>query len=211
MSNQVSYGGQPDGGAAQAPASAVPEQTQPQVEKQPEYITREEAQRLVQEAADQAFRKAQSSNDRFKARVIDPFEKILQEYTSTTGQKPPDQAVKALEMLKTDVPQQQPSRATDPAGEIERKTDELYKKAGFYVEEADPEAKGIDQSSPERFLQTLEAALVAKASRINKLPAVQEPNPAAIPALGGTGVQVNPISKINDPAELLRIGLGGRK
>jgi hypothetical protein len=80
------------------------------------------------------------------------------------------------------------------------------------VEEADPEAKGIDQSSPERFLQTLEAALIAKASRIGKQqPAVQEPNPAAIPALGSTGVQVNPISKINDPAELLRIGLGGRK
>lgn len=211
MSNQVSYGNPNDAQPTQAAPSTVSE---PQEAKQPEYITREEAQRLVAEAAEQALRKAQSLNDKAQSKVNARLDEILKSYSSLTGQQP-DQAMKdkALELARSQV--QEPAQASaDPAGEIERKTDELYKKHGLYVEENDPEAKGIDHSSPERFLLTLETALVTKASRTKTAPAAiqeQPANLAALPALGATGVQVNPIQNINNPAELLRIGLSGKK
>jgi hypothetical protein len=177
--------------------------------KTPEYITREEAQRLAEAAAEAAFRKAQGLNDKNAARINARMDEMLKSYTAITGKAPSqdEQARARAEAERQVTSQPIPTPALNEE-QVNAKAAELYRTAGVSVDEDDPEAKTVDMSSPEKFLITLQAALDAKRAR------VQAPtrNPVtAAPILGTGGGASNPIRNINDPTELLKIGFGSKR
>jgi hypothetical protein len=71
---------------------------------------------------------------------------------------------------------------------------------GVDIDEADPEAKLIDWSSPKSAYTTTREAIAAKQRRVAN---------ASLPVTGGQA-SINPIANINDPSELLKMGLKRR-
>ena len=106
----------------------------------------------------------------------------------------------------------EPIAPVDPVNDfINARTQQLYQEYGLVVERDDPEAKGIDQSDPWKFLNTLEVQLQTKKERVGDVPD-KAANPAAtMPALGTGGGIANPISNITDPDELLKMAVNKRR
>jgi hypothetical protein len=76
--------------------------------------------------------------------------------------------------------------------------------AGIIINDGDPEAEKLDQSSGYAFLRSIETAIETKRQRIAST-SMQAPGRTPTGA-GATGAhQANPIQDITDPAELFRI------
>jgi len=182
--------------------------------KTPEYITREEVERLLKDAVEPFSRSIQSLRDKQTAQnanVKAKMDEMLKTYTAITGKAPgQDEQARAQAEAERQVLSQPAAKnaAVLTEEQVNAKTAELYRTAGVSVDEDDPEAKIVDMSSPEKFLATLQAALDAKRAR------VQAPtrNPVtAAPILGTGGGASNPIRNITDPTELLKIGFGSKR
>lgn len=106
----------------------------------------------------------------------------------------------------------EPVPTDDPVNDfINARTQQLYQEYGHVIERDDPEAKGIDQTDPWKFLNTLEVQLQAKKERVGDAPEKEANPPATMPALGTGGGIANPISNITDPDELLKMAVKKRR
>jgi hypothetical protein len=218
--------------------------------KQPEYITREEATRLAQQAAEEAYRKAQGLFDKGRDGILKKVQSDLQALTKSLElqkqagfQITPDQESalrnqviqRALSEPEAPAPPQpssnQPAQAGTqgaedngaPHNEYEAAAFALFDSTGILIEQTDPEAAQLDNSSGPAWLTSVAKAIEAKRTRLASPPqppqqqaavqtTAQQP-PARTPTNAGSyGAPVNPIANINDPQELLRMALGtGRK
>ncbi len=218
----VSFDGQP------APESQ--EQAQPQGAAQ-SYITMTDAEKIIEQVVEKALRRVQSLTDRTESRLKSEIE---------SRQKAIDQALNELRSAGMTIPEsaergakervvqeallqasgkQETAVPNAPSPEIvnyvNARADQMFREAGVTVEENDPEASGIDFTSPESFLTTLKAAVQMKSERMKGTGQVQPPaqeqaqvNPAArMPSLTGGGMRANPMDQITDPTELIRMGL----
>lgn len=198
---------------------APPAQDQPAGSKevtqdaQPQYVTREEAQRLAQEAAEQAFRRAQGLNDKQAAKINGRIDELLTSYKAVTGQEPtPEIRERARQEAEKQAQQPGDPGPDDLIAQVNRRIDQLYENAGLKVYPGDPEEELLDKSNPDAFVQSIERALTVKKARLAGSPTSPEPAPVAqAPIIGNAGGASNNIRNITDPTELLRMGLSGRK
>lgn len=216
QTNPVTFQANQDGAPTQAPAQepGTPsvEVTQGTTPDQPKWITQEEAQKIAEAAAEAAFRRAQGLNDKTASRINSQMAEMLKSYKALTGQEP-DANIQARARTQAEqMVRSQPegNNGGQAVEDVNRKAAELYRTSGITLEEDDPEARTVDQSSPEKFLSSLQAAIDAKRTRTSNNKPQTNPIGSA-PILGNRGGPSNPIANINDPAELLRIGLGGKR
>lgn len=193
---------------------------------QPQYVTMEQAAQLAKEAADDAFRRAQSlyskSQAGFEKKVqadLKNLEKALDlqkkagisitpEQENTMRQQVINQA-----FMDDGQPTQQVTSPNQPAqaGEEEGPPDpvtaaawKIMEDAGIDdIEESDPEFSLIDENTPDafKFLRSIEAATEAKRKRLAEQSPVQQPTRTPTNA-GAGGSPINPITNINDPDAL---------
>lgn len=177
----------------------------PNPEQAPQYITRDEAQRLAEAAADAAFRKAQGLTDKTASRLEKQVQDRLAEIEKFVGPLTEEQKAKMANSLT----QQEAAPATNPQAatpvavmdqaEIDRRTSEIYQKHGLELEDTDPEARLVDGvKSPEAWLAALETATAQKAARL------KTPAQARVAAFGG-GAAANPVMTTNDPDQLWKL------
>lgn len=187
----------------------------------PKYVTLDEADRMVQEAVKRAV---QSQVDKAESRIQKQIAEkmaVLKESTAlleASGYAIPAEAQErarqqVIQEALTQQQQEAPQESIDPAVQAEidytnRRVAELYAETGVTLEEEDPEAKGLDYSSPKAFLISVQNALREKKQRV-------EGNPTGSPAarltnLSAGGGQSNPILNNNDPASLISAGLRRR-
>jgi hypothetical protein len=221
-------------GAGQPPVtpSPVAEAVQGNV-KVPEYITREEAQRMAQEASEAAFRKAQGLIDKGNAgtlkqvqgklKALEDMFKLQEKVGMTVTPEQKDKMKNDVLMQAfTETPESTPIPAGNQPAQVgtqdEAEQDpvtaeawQMMKDAGITIEDNDPETKTLDQSSPYKFLKSIDAAIAAKKARITSNP--QQTQAVHTPTnLGASGLpNSNPIQNITDPRELLRMGLNRSK
>lgn len=197
------------------------------------YLTRKEAEALMREianqAADGAYRKAQSlvdkTDNRLKQQVEERFSKLktARAQMEAAGQPVSDEAFdRLLEQERLNILSSVGNQDNPPGANIEqreaeainREAQKIMQEIGVEVEEDDPEAEYVNlQSTPEVFLETLRIAAKAKAKRLTDSGQTVEPAApeARIPSLGSSGKQSNPIADITDPATLIQMGLKGQK
>lgn len=180
-------------------------------QEQPQYLTREEAQRLLAEQKDDLLRQTQSLTDKASSRLDkklrDELKKINEvidlqkaagisitpEQETAMRQKVYDNALKQFgEEPDDSQPTAQPE-VKDGGQQVEDAATafmdgmvaEIYKRAGVSVMENDPEAQMVDKSDPMTFLTTLQKAVEKKKQRIQTAPE------ARIPTLGKQGQPTN--------------------
>lgn len=156
----------------------------------------------------------QSQTDKLEARLKAA---LTAEHSQQQPPAAPPAAPVQPPQVNADQVSEQPKPAQAPAGtglqsaaqlvnEIKRDYESEY---GFFIDTADPEAASIDKSSAKAFLATYRAALKAKANRTQTTPGEPtQPPQVRMPMAGGGGSGVSPVESINDPSELIRIGLG---
>lgn len=209
----------PPAQAGQEPSSAP----------QPKFITLEEAQKLANQAAldaeERAFRRAQGLVSKADNRITEKVKQDLAALQSMiTLQKsagievtPMQEAQLRNQIIANaysqgELPPTNTEQATKPkpveqevaADPITAEAWRLMQAAGIIINDGDPEAEKLDQSSGYAFLRSIEAAIESKRQRIASTP-MQAPGRTPTGA-GATGAhQANPIQDITDPAELFRI------
>lgn len=147
-----------------------PDQTQdaPQLEG----LSREEVLKMVKEAEETAFRRAQGlitkTNTRIRERVGE-IEQVLGKAGVTLDAS---QKAALVEQVTNQVSTEEPSEPASlepppPADPITQIASQMMKEAGVVVYEDDPEAKLIDMSNPYKFITSLPKAIEAKKAREN--------------------------------------------
>ena len=205
MGNEQANLGGPSGGQ-QAPGQQAPAQAQQPGAagaETPAYITRQEAETLAQQAAEAVWRKAQGYADKSSSRL----EQRVKELQGLLGPLTNEQRAQLEKTLTQPDGSQQAAGATPdaagPAGggqqataeQVNAEAERIYREAGVALEENDPEAKLVDQSSPDRFLATLREATATKAKRVNG-------SPARMPFLGAGGKAGGTLQGIQDSDRL---------
>ena len=241
FSNGKQEAGQPSDAADQEqvqPASQSGEEQEPgqQEGTEPTYITTQELDDRLGKGLDERFssfedtvaRQIQSLSDKSESRITKQVNEQLgqldKQYADLEAAGIPV-TDEMLKNAKAKVVQDSLAAQVSEGGDgkeavtpddpvnafINARTQQLYQEYGLVVELDDPEAKGIDQSDPWKFLNTLEVQLQAKKERVGDVPD-KEVNPAAtMPALGTSGGIANPISNITDPDELLKMAVKKRR
>lgn len=218
----VAFQGPGQDPAAPSPAPTPAPEGQPPDAAQPLTLTQEEFERRLKEAEDRALARAQSLFDKGQTKVrarLDQLEQSLKgvQIAPEEREKLRQQVINAA-LTEEDAPPQpsapaagqtaQPGQAAPaPEGQdldpISTEALRMMTAAGVVIEDDDPEAKTIDQSSAYAFLRSVEAAIEAKRRRTA---------PRTPTSLGGAGSHnPNPISDINDPGELFKIAFGAGK
>lgn len=183
---------------ASEPGSQEPAPQEQESQEQPQYLTREEVQSLLDAQKDELLRQTQSLTDKASSRLDkklrDELKKVdeviaLQKAAGLQITPVQESALraqvydKALKELGTEegsdsAPaaqqgfQDDPSQAAQKAAAavINGMAEEIYKKAGIMVMPDDPEASMVDQSSPVAFLTTLQQAVEKKKQRVQTAP-----------------------------------------
>lgn len=183
-----------------------------------EYIRMEDAQKLIKEAVDIAVRQAQSLTDKSAHRLNTQISEVKNTLSSlqSSGLPVPADTLAAMREITNSLDvggeavQDEQKQEPDDIGPTEeeeaavnRAAREIFQKLGVVVNLDDPEAKMIDYSTPEAFLESLPTAAAAKASRINS----DMPRP---PMMGRGGVS-NPIESLRKPGDLYAIALGEKR
>ena len=241
FSNGKQEAGQPSDAADQAPvqpASQSGDGQEPgqQEGTEPTYITTKELDERLGKGLDERLssfedtvaRQIQSLSDKAESRITKQVNEQLGQLDTQYADLKAAGIPVTDEMLKTakaKVVQEslavqaseggdgkEPAPAADPVNSfINARAQQLYQEYGLVVELDDPEAKGIDQTDPWKFLNTLEVQLQAKRERVGDAPDKAANPPATMPALGTGGGIANPISNINDPDELLKRAVKKRR
>lgn len=203
---------------------AAPGQQQVSGADQPKYVTLEEAQRLANEAAEAAFRRSQGLYEKgrqgFEARVqaeLANFEKVLDlqkkagmaftpEQETALRQQAINQAfIGGEQNPPAESPEQPPAQdGGEDDADLDPVTAEAWRMmedAGIIIEDDDPEAGTLDQSSPYAFLRSIDKAIEAKRQRTGgqQEPASQARTPTNI---GSAGSHPNPVANTNDLDQL---------
>ena len=193
---------------------------------QPEYLTREEAARMV----DEALRKAQSSFDKGQNRLTTKVQARLQNLEEAwamqakAGVAVPDDASKdqirsrvlSQTLTEPESPPQTPpiAPAQVPTGEAEV-VDPLVQainalavsrmqKAGVMIDEADPEytqfvVPAVESDDPDDFLDAIGKAIAAKKQRLSS------ESLGKIPGLAGPGETTSPLPEGLTPIQLFKM------
>lgn len=156
--------------------TSTQEQGQGSETKQPQYVTVEEARRLADEAAENAFRRAQSLVDRT---------------TNKKGAAQGQEAVQPQGEEPTEEAQPEGENLDDPAV-INGRVAGLYQKYGVQIFEGEPEAAKLDYSSGANFLTSLESAIKDKATRLSREVSQPAPQARTPTNAGGTGAVARP-------------------
>jgi len=152
------------------------------------FITREEAQRLAEEAEEKAFRRAQGLIDKSASTLqkkvrgeLEALERTLtaqrkagMEITPAQEEKLRQQVIQEAFTADTpddfsSLPPPQAGREEAPDREVERvniETNRMYREYGFAIEQYDDEAQMLNMSSGDTFLTSLQSALQKKAARL---------------------------------------------
>lgn len=219
-------------GPGQAPEIPSPQPVEGEQGKAtPEYVTKEEAQRLAKEAAAEALRQAQSLFDKGNDRTMKKVQADLQnlsksldlqrkagievspEQEETLRQRVISQVLSAPDQPEsppaTQAAQAQaPAKPAEELDPINAEARKMEAAAGVVVAEDDPEFKTIIVNrSGYEFLKSVEAAIAAKKERLGM------PPENAIPNLGGgtNNADPNPIKNITNPDKLIKMGYEQRK
>lgn len=221
----VGQAGQAQG---QSGATVSPQQGQevlPQGQGQ-RMISLDEAKQMAEAAAEAAFRKAQGYTDKNLQRVQARLNEVEAAYKLVRGsglsdqereqvqakllaELPAEGASAAAAVPVQDAGRQAQAQPAQPAQQdltewANAQAEAIFKAAGVEVEGDDPEAKLVDMTSPQSFVETLKTATAAKQARVRQAAG------ARIPTLLAGGMRANPIQDINDPMELIKMGLGGK-
>lgn len=199
------------------------------------YITQQEAQRLIEQAVEQATRRAQSLTDKAESRISRTIQERLQSLDEMfdglrrSGERIPEDVVEHAKRditTRTILEEAEAERIAaseqDTTAYVNRRAQAIFNEVGVVVDQSDPEAEMVDQSSPEKFLITLAQAAEAKAQRMGAQPQPQaqsggdryeqQPGGAArAPAIGAGGVRANPIQNVVQPDELFRMAFNKRR
>lgn len=186
---------------------------------QPQYITYEQAQRMAQEAAETAFRRAQGLIDKREQRVQDTLSSLqnalkLQrasgiEITPEQEKALQDKAI--LEAWKS--PAQAPDLskpAAQPVGDEPDTVTQIAlgfeKRYGVEVYDEDPEARLIKaDGTPDEYIETYISAIMAKRQRLQG-----QPQPVRTPTnLGQGGSQPQASRDLSDYRGMISRGLRG--
>lgn len=178
----------------------------PTEQAQPQYITRDEAQRLAEAAADAAFRKAQGLTDKTASRLEKQVQERLAEIEKFVGPLTEEQKAKmasSLTQQEAAAPAANPQAATPTAvmdqAEIDRQTGEIYRRYGIELDDTDPEARLVESAkTPEAWLAALDKATAAKAARL------KTPAQARVASFGG-GAAADPVISTNNPDQLWKL------
>lgn len=149
-----------------------------------QYVTRQQAQELAQQAAEEAYRKAQALIDKGASRLTKQVQERLASLENSwklQADMGAPVAPETQERLRQRVIQDaftaqeqagavgSGSQAQAPGLEgmdpITAEAYQMMQQAGVMIEQGDPEAAQIDQSSPFKFLRSVEAAIAAKKAR----------------------------------------------
>ncbi len=208
----------PPAQAGQEPSSAP----------QPKFITLEEAQKLANQAAleaeERAFRRAQGLVSKADNRITEKVQAKLNALTETINMQksagieitPMQEAALRNKVIADAYSQEPPPTNAEPPAEpnpgdqnvaadpITAEAWRLMQAAGIIINDDDPEAEKLDQSSGYAFLRSIEAAIETKRQRIAST-SMQAPGRTPTGA-GATGAyQANPIQDISDPDQLFEI------
>lgn len=161
-----------------------------QSQTQPNYVTIEQAQQMVADAIQKAESKAQSlvakSGNRLQAKVQESLKSLeatlkLQaeqgiEITPAQQEAMRNRVVmEALSEAEEETPAAQAGQAGEPqpqnvqAGQIDPITQaawDLMQERGVVIEPGDPELEMLDQSTPYKFLLSVEKAITTKETRL---------------------------------------------
>jgi len=164
-------------------------------------VTRDEVLKLVGEAEEKAFRRAQGLITKTNTRIRSEVTKLEQQLTKAGVTLDGNQKA-ALEQQVTDQvlteensaagEGQPPSTLTDPSlvDPITKVAQQMMDEAGVVIYDNDPEAKLIDMSDPYKFLKSLPAAIEVKKAR-EKSPVKDA---TSTPGLSGAGGPTSPYS-----------------
>lgn len=205
-----------NGPEAGQPLDKTPSE-QPEDKKavEPKYITQEEAQRLADTAAENAFRKAQGLVDKADSRITDrvqqglaSLKKTLEMQRATGMEISPEQEEKLRNQIVTNAltetgaesPENIEPGQAQKLGEVSGEdpvTDTAWRmmqKAGITIEENDPEAEELKSiQDPDLFLYGIARAIELKRQRTTSEGTRMPTN------YGGTGSHnPNPIEDVND-------------
>jgi len=186
-----------EGQPQEAPVTPAPNAAQPEV------LTREEAQRMAKEAAEDAFRRAQSLFDKNNAKVIKKVQddmaalvKSLELQRKAGIQISPEQESQLKQQVFQNAfadpePAAPPEEADEeapltlPDGRqvppevvaINREAVKMQQEAGFNIEQTDPEFALLNRNAPSGYLylKSVEAAIAAKKERLAKVEAPAPP------------------------------------
>ena len=176
--------GAASGQAAQAPAQGQSGQqaTTPPAGQQPPaapaFVTAEEAQRIANQAAEAAFRRAQGLTEKTRQGIESQIATLRQEMQAKGAPLAPEQEQVLRSQLEAQAVQQSepPASAQQPAPAAQPQTTgdpvldvafSMMRDAGTTVEEADPEFASIKQDgTPKQFLDSVETAIAAKKVRL---------------------------------------------
>lgn len=168
---------------------------------QPVTLTRAELEQIKKEIADTAFQRAQSYIDKQTGPVREQIKKLEEVWDmQAKAGAPVDDATKAAVKARLvqeamvapyetpSTPAQANAQAMPQADPIYQTVMEMQQEAGIFLDDADPEVRNLDQSSPRRFLKSVEAAIETKRQRIaNPQPQTAYPAEAAPRVPGVTG------------------------
>jgi hypothetical protein len=210
-------------GAGQAPVQSLDEIGQP---VQPEYVTRQEAEQMAEQAAENAFRRAQSLIDQRSAKVQEQVKALkdtiaLQreagiEITDAQEKAMVDKvAQKALLDQSSQLPTQ-PAQAgagsAEPDTQIDIAAGAIMDALGVEIIDSDPKEvlELLDMSSETAYLKSIPKA-IAKKRELAGQPA-SPPQPQRAPTnIGAGGNRPNPIQGVKDPTTLLEIAFGEKR
>lgn len=193
-------------------------------EEATKYVTRDEALRIANEAAEAAYRKAQSLADKSESRVTKLVQERLKQvedsYRLLNGGEMPAETreqvrQKVISEVLTNPGETSGAPAARPAapGDSQVPDDEarytdrwildLYRETGVSIEDGDvEELKLIDFSSPAAVRQTIRTAIDAKRARLER-----EASPVRLTGVTTGLGAASSITSIQDPSELLAMGL----
>lgn len=181
--NSAGQAGQPAQTSGQQPVIPAVTPENPGGNNAPQYVTKAEAQGMVQEA----LRQAQSMTDKSKAQVMNEVERLTKAGITAT----PEQVQKMISAEEANQSQQvnsQQQQAAQPAAQENQPLDPVVRKAlkiqdelGVKLDPDDPEMQLVVQTDdPEEFLNSVRAAVNKKSERVKA-----SGNPGRIPALLG--------------------------
>lgn len=151
--------------------------------------------------ADAGFPVAPEQAERLKAQV-------LQQAFTEPEPAPPPAPAQAADAGPQRAPGAPEAADLDP---VNAEALSMMRLAGVTIEDSDPEAKLIDQASPYAFLKSVDKAIEAKRTRLGTAQQSTPAAPAVLPTNLGGGALPNSIQSINDPTELLKMALSGRR
>ena len=186
---------------------------------QPKYITLDEAKALADQAAEQAFRRAQglvTKRDQAVQESIKSLKEVLEMQRKsgiaiTAEQEETLQNQAILQAFKKAPQPDQPETEFSPEaeeGEVDPVTAiaiNLETRYGVTITDQDPEARGIKaDGTPDEYIETYLQAIQAKAARLQKQPVTHTPT-----NLGAAGAPTTPIRDFKEARNYLSRGLRG--